>query len=327
MSNLKTYFVVILLGIIIIGMVSIFTRYQREIRAARTQVNSLGSQVIETDCGLIEFARVGDGFPVLVVHGAFGGFDQGLLTANYLIKQGYQVIAVSRFGYLRSPLPENATLDMQVDLFACLLDKLGIQQAAVLGVSSGATSAIRFVARYPDRISALILRVPAAPGKVLAPPPPQMAFTMMRSNFVYWAIVTYIRSFAENLIGVPKGFNISAEGEATVTDVLATTLPSSGRIDGFSNDFTIHTSAFYEEISETNPYSVYKIEKPVLVIMALDDPIALPDNVRSLAEKFPNAHLFVVSDGGHLLLGHSEEVNEAESQFLHNNAAMMRSNQ
>lgn len=327
MNHFKSYLVVTLVGIIVIGIAAVLARYQREIRAAHGQVDSLGSKVIETDCGTIEYARIGDGAPILVVHGVFGGFDQGLEAAKDLIEKGYQVIAVSRFGYLRSPLPENATLDMQVDLFTCLLDELGIQQTAVLGVSSGATSAIRFVARYPERVSALILRVPAAPGKVLAPPPPQIAFTMMRSDFIYWAIVAYNRPFAERFIGVPKGFTIPPEGEATLTDILATTLPSSGRIDGFTNDFKIHTSAFEDEISETHPYSVYKIETPVLVIMADDDPIALPENVRSLAEKFPNARLLTMTDGGHLLLGHSKEVNQGEIQFLQENVVLLGNSQ
>ena len=319
MSTYKTYVFIILFGVIVVGIVSVVARYFKEIRAAQVRVDSLGSQVIETDCGMIEYARVGDGYPVLVVHGAFGGFDQGLFASQYLTEKGFQVIAVSRYGYLRSPLPENATLDMQVDLFACLLDKLGIQQTAVLGVSSGATSAIRFVARYPERVSALILQVPAAPGKTLAAEPPKAAFTFMRSNFIYWVIVTYFEPVAQRFIGVPEGFKLTPETEAVLADLLATTLPSSGRIDGFVNDFQIHTSAFSEEISETNPYSVYKIETPVLAIMVLDDPIALPENVRSLAEKFPNARLFMVPDGGHPFLAHSAEVNTEIIRFLKNN--------
>jgi len=322
MAKYKSSLSVILLSAFALGSVSVVAQYQREMGAAREQVDSLGSQVTETDCGLIEYARVGEGYPVLVVHGALGGFDQGLLTASSIIDAGFQAIAISRFGYLRSPIPENANLDMQVDVYACLLDKLGIQQVAIWGVSAGATSAIRFVARYPERVSALILQVPAAPGNTLAAPPPKAAFTMMRSDFVYWAMTTYMRSFIQKMVGVPDGFVLTSETEAEITKLLATTLPSSKRIDGFTNDFQIHTDALYEEISETSPYSVYKIEAPGLVIMAADDPLALPENVRGLAEGFPNAHLHVVSDGGHPLLGHSEEVNAEIIQFLQDSVAL-----
>jgi 2-hydroxy-6-oxonona-2,4-dienedioate hydrolase len=327
MSQSKLYLFAILVGILAIGSATIFTRYQREIIAEREQIKNLGSQVIHTDCGSIEYAVKGDGSPILVVHGAMGGFDQGLLTANHLIEAGYQVIAVSRFGYLLSPIPENATLDMQVDLFACLLDELGIQQTALLGVSAGATSAIRYAARYPERVSVLILQVPAAPGEDLGSPPPKAAFTMMRSDFVYWGMVTYLRPVTQRMAGVPGGFKLTPESEAVVRDVLATTLPSSERINGFSNDFQFQTSEFYEEVSENSPYSVYHIEIPVLVIQALDDPIALPENVRSLEEKFPNARLFVVPDGGHLLLGHSEEVNGEIQRFLQDELVFQKNSQ
>ena len=113
--------------------------------------------MIETACGPIEFARIGEGYPLLVVHGAMGGFDQGLFLARNVDIPNSQTIAVSRFGFLRSPVPPGATLDTQADAFAALLDALEIRQAAVFAVSAGSTSAIRFAARHPERVSALIL--------------------------------------------------------------------------------------------------------------------------------------------------------------------------
>ena len=316
MANYKIYLFVILLSISMIGIVAVVARYQREISAARMRVDSLGSQVIETDCGPIEYARVGEGYPVLVVHGTLGGFDQGLLTAKPIIEAGFQVISVSRFGYLRSPMPENASVDMQADAYACLLDELGIQRVVVFTFSAGATSSIRFAARYPERISALILQSPAAPGNVYVASPPKAVFTLLRSNFINWVMVTYFGSVMQRAIGVPEGFVLTPEFETEVIDILTTTIPSSGRIAGFSFDCYGVTSEFYEEISETSPYSVYKIETPALVINALDDPLAIHENVRGLAEKFPNANLFTVPNGGHPLLGHTKEVKSQIIQFL-----------
>ena len=316
MANCKIYLLVILLSISVIGIVAVATCYQREISVARKRVDSLGSQVIETDCGPIEYARVGEGYPVLVVHGTLGGFDQGLLTAKPIIEAGFQVISVSRFGYLRSPMPENTSVDMQADAYACLLDTLGIQQAAVFTFSAGATSSIRFAARYPERVSALILQSPASPGNVYVASPPKAVFTLLRSNFINWVMVTYFRPVMQRAIGVPEGFVLTPEFETEVKDILATTIPSNGRIAGFYFDCYGVTSEFYEEISETSPYSVYKIETPVLVINALDDPLAIHENVRGLAEKFPNANLFIVPNGGHPLLGQAEEVKSEVIQFL-----------
>ena len=64
---------------LIVVAVLVYARFQRDIRAAQELLQSGGSQVIETDCGSIEYATLGEGYPVLVVHGIFGGFDQGLV--------------------------------------------------------------------------------------------------------------------------------------------------------------------------------------------------------------------------------------------------------
>lgn len=66
------------------------------------------SQVIRTNSGPIEYTTVGDGYPVLVVHGAGGGYDQGLILAQFE-GDDFRRIAISRFGYLRTPLPANAS--------------------------------------------------------------------------------------------------------------------------------------------------------------------------------------------------------------------------
>jgi pimeloyl-ACP methyl ester carboxylesterase len=318
MTNVKTYLALLLAGIAAAGGAAVGLRYQREINAAREHIERMGSQVIETPCGPIEYARVGEGQPVLSIHGTFGGFDQGLLVAKPLIDAGYQVIAPSRFGYLRTPMPEHASVDQQVDAYACLLEALGIQKVAVLTVSGGAVSAIRFAARYPELVSALVLQSPAAPGEVYVAPPPRQVFPIMRSDFLYWVMATCFRPAMAGMFGVPKG----SDGE--VKDLLATTLPSSQRIDGFYFDNYGAATEFAEEISEASPYCVDKIKIPVLVINAVDDPVAVHANVRGLAEKFPNARLYSVPDGGHLLVGHAQEVDAQVVEFMRSCGGLFR---
>src|SRR5262249_25960266 len=121
-----------------------------------------GSLLAQTPCGPIEYAIAGEGAPVLVVHGAGGGIDQGMDAAKGLAAAGFRVVAVSRLGYLRTPLPATASPEPQADAHACLLDALGIGRAAVIGASAGAPSSMQFALRHPQRCSALVLLVPAA---------------------------------------------------------------------------------------------------------------------------------------------------------------------
>jgi pimeloyl-ACP methyl ester carboxylesterase len=308
----------ILIAITLAGIVTIVIRYRKEIHAARQRVDSLGSQLIETDRGPIEYALFGNGYPVLVVHGAMGGFDQGLWLAHGLINPDYKVISVSRFGYLRSSLPPGASLDMQADAFACLLDALQIRQVAVFGVSAGATSSIRFAARHPERVTALILLCPDAPGKVQMAIPPRFVFdTLLRNNFINWALVTYFGKWMQSQFGfAPKGFPLTPEYEAQIKNIQAGDLPVSQRMDGMIFESFTLVPEFNASITPDSPYPLNKIEIPVLVINAMDDPITIPENVRELANKFPDSRLFVVPDGGHFLFGHTEEVRSEITQFL-----------
>jgi pimeloyl-ACP methyl ester carboxylesterase len=316
MAKFRNTIGIIAIGTALVGLGAVAARYSREIRAARERIKSLGSQVIQTDCGPIEYARVGEGYPILAVHGTMGGFDQGLLQPGPASGTGFQIIAVSRFGYLRTPMPEDVDFNRQADAYACLLDELGIQQVAITTVSGGANASIRFAARYPGRVSALILISPAAPGKVKISPPPRAIFETLRSDLVWWGITTYIKPLAYRIVGIPGEFVFTPELKAEINKALVTTLPLSERIDGSIYDNFGIDAEFYEEISENSPYPLSKIETPVLVINALDDPYAKPENVRGLAEMLPNARLFLVPDGGHVILGHTQEIQAEITKFL-----------
>src|SRR5688572_30649506 len=53
--------------------------YQQAMRQATDRLAVGGSQMTQTRAGPVEYAIFGHGPPVLVIHGVFGGFDQGLL--------------------------------------------------------------------------------------------------------------------------------------------------------------------------------------------------------------------------------------------------------
>src|SRR3982751_2686389 len=145
----------------VVAIVLVFIAYQRDINAARERAAN-GSEIAQTPCGPIEYASLGSGPALLIVHGAGGGFDQAIGMAAPLVASGLRVVLMSRFGYLRTPLPADASPAAQADAHACLLDALKIERAAVLGASAGAPSALQFALRHAARCTALVLLVPAA---------------------------------------------------------------------------------------------------------------------------------------------------------------------
>ena len=134
----------VLLGVAIPGGL-VYRQYRRNMTLAYRRISSKG-KMIDTSCGLIQYTEFGEGAPMLLVHGAGGGYDQGEYFAK-LIGGNYRWIAPSRFGFLGTPVPDGANSALLADAYACLLDALGIDQVGVVGVSMGGPSSLLFALR------------------------------------------------------------------------------------------------------------------------------------------------------------------------------------
>src|SRR5689334_21400959 len=94
----------------------------------------------------LRYVSTGEGEAILSVHGGMGGLDQSLLLAKALLgdARDRRVVAVSRPGYPGTALERGASPEQQADLYARLLDDLGIDTAWVTAISAGGPSALQF---------------------------------------------------------------------------------------------------------------------------------------------------------------------------------------
>jgi pimeloyl-ACP methyl ester carboxylesterase len=292
--------------------------YRRDLAAARARLAG-ASDVVTTPCGPIEYASTGTGSPVLVVHGAGGGFDQGLALGAPIAAQGYRVIAMSRFGYLRTPLPADGSAEAQADAHACLLDTLGLGRAAVLGISAGAPSALQLALRHPERVATLVLMVPAAfvprpdgAAPVRVPPGTRQLFdTALKSDFLFWAIRRTAPSLMiRALLGTPPALveRAAPSERARVAAILDEILPVSLRRLGLLNDADVTTHLARPALE--------LIAAPTLTISAADDLYGTYDAARYTAEQIPGARFVGYAEGGHVFVGHDAEVTSAIVDFL-----------
>jgi pimeloyl-ACP methyl ester carboxylesterase len=256
---------------------------------------------------------------VLVVHGAGGGYDQVLEFAEPLVDGGMRVIAMSRFGYLRTPLPRDASASAQADAHACLLEALGIRRAAVVGVSAGAPSSMQFALRHPDRCSAMVLLVPAVyvprPGgapPMETPAGTQFLFdTALKSDFLFWFATRFARrTVIRAILATPPDVveTASAEEQARIDRVLKQILPVSPRRLGLLNDAAVTSSL--------QRYELELIGAPALVVSAADDLFGTYEGAGYTAKHIPNARFIGYPNGGHLWVGHNDELMSEIASFL-----------
>ncbi len=302
--------------LVLVGLVAV--AYRRDIRAARARV-ATGSKRIHTPCGSIEYADVGTGPVIFAIHGAGGGFDQSLDLARDFLLVGYRVVAPSRFGYLRTPLPSDASPAAQADAHACLLDALKLQKVIVVGGSMGAPSAMQLCLRHPDRCSALILLFPISfaprPGNEPPPRPSALARFLMdailKSDFAFWASSKLARDTVMRTIAAtpPADFEkASREEQVRVLEILRNIEPISQREMGLRNDAAIAPSV--------PRYNLDQITVPTLVISAEDDLFGTFRGGRYTAEHIPGARFVGYPSGGHLLVGHRDDVRHELAEFL-----------
>jgi len=308
----------IILSVVVAGLGVSSYFYQRDIESARNRVAN-GSTIAQTPCGPIEYAMAGDGPPVLVIHGAGGGFDQGMDIGMDLVGHGFRVIAVSRFGYLRTPLPKDATPAAQADAHACLLDVLNIRRAAIFGASAGAPSSLQFALRHPQRTAALVLLVPAAyapradgtPAMVAPAGTVFLLDTAMRSDFLFWVAIRLApASLTRAILATDPMLVASASPneQARVAMMLEHILPVSPRRNGQLNEVKI--------MSSLERYPLERISAPTLAISAQDDLYGTYEVARYIAAQIPRARFVGYPSGGHMLVGHQQEVTDEIVRFL-----------
>lgn len=253
-------------GVLLVALVAaalVYSPYDDAITSARARIAS-GAQVVQTACGPIQYAAIGRGDPLLVIHGAGGGFDQGLDIAWPFELAGFLVIAPSRFGYLETPLPTDASAEAQARAHACLLDALGIREA------SGTTF---------------------------------LFDSALRSDFLFWALLRGAPSLATRaILATPPEVvaNAPVPEQARVDEMMTHILPVSPRRLGLINDATV---------TSTLPrYPLERITAPTLVLSAQDDLFGTWECARYTAQQIAGARFLGFPTGGHLLVGHEDEL-------------------
>jgi len=289
-----------ILGIIFLALAIDFI-HVRKVALERFEVYKAKAKSINSSYGTIGYIDEGEGEPFLICHGITGGYDQGFDVLSGRTDD-YRIIAPSRFGYPGTDMPENATVDMQVEAFIELLDTLGVEKVFVAGTSAGGTVAQRFALMHPERCKGLVLycsgypasEKPAEPASGMTGPP-----EVLCNDFAMWMISPLFKP----IMGMERS-------------VIKQIMPMSERRAGIAFDGEVvnrdHTD-HYEN------YDLRHINVPVLIIHSEDDKLADPEKAKYWSHEIPGCTSVFFSGGGHLMLGNSEEINRVLDEFVEKN--------
>jgi len=279
---------------------------------------------VTTPRGPVEYAEYGDGPAVLALHGAMGGRDQSLVLARTIAGGGHRFVGISRPGYLGTPLAAARSPEEQADLYAAVLDALGIRDAAVMAVSGGGPSAIHFALRHRARCRGLVL-VSTCSGKVETRLP--LAFQVLRlaARWPWLAAAMERKAGRDPEAALRRSIPDPALRERTLRDpgagpllreLLASTSDRMAlRLPGTLNDVAV---------TRARTYPLERIAVPVLVVHGTkDSAVPFAQHGKVLSERIPGAELVALEGGEHVaIFTHRDEARARVVRFLSARAVM-----
>lgn len=274
--------------------------------------------IVSTRRGPVECAVSGEGPAVLALHGAMGGYDQGLLLARTVGAPGFRYVAISRPGYLGTSLALGKTPEEQADLYRDVLDALGIGEAAVMAVSGGGPSALQFALSHRDRCWGMVIvssvcsksevRLPL--GWYLMPLMARVRplVAAMRRKVARDPERAASRSIADPVLRA-RTVRDPEVGPLLQALQLSTLDRMPRRLSGTSNDVATTRRDLRLDLE--------RIAVPVLVVHGTQDRVAPFAQGKAMAARIAGAELLAIEGGDHVaIFTHRDQARARVTQFL-----------
>lgn len=255
---------------------------------------STGTKLAQADGARIAYDVLGDGDPLLFVHGlAYDRHGWGPLP--HLLAEESRVVLFDNRGVGESDVPEGpySVAQLAADAVA-VLDAAGVERAHVLGVSLGGFVAQEIALTYPRRVRRLVLGS-TSPGGTGAYPMPEKG-TKAFELFPTMEREAGLRLMVETALG-EHGVR---ERPELLEEIYAYRLEHAPTLAGwYAQAVAGATFDAYDRVSS--------ISAPTLVFHGRADDVVDPRNSELLARLIPDSQLHLVPDRGHLLVWEEAE--------------------
>jgi len=237
----------------------------------------------------LNFKKVGNGEPLIILHGLFGSADNWLSIAKELADD-YTLYLLDQRNHGDSPHTEDWDYEFMAQDILEFMEKENLEEAYLMGHSMGGKTAMKFAVNYPERVKKLIV----------ADISPR-----------FYPI--HHQSILEGLNAIPVQ-TLKSRKEAE--DILSAHIPDLGtrqfllkslsREEGIFK-WKINLPVITDKIANVGEAlaSENTFDKPVLFMAGEKSDYIKEDDKAEMERFFPNNHLVIIKNAGHWL--HAEQ--------------------
>ena len=236
------------------------------------------------------YESVGNGYPIVLIHGANANMDWWDPELVDVLSQKYQVLKFDNRGAGRTITPDEGafTCEMFADDTIALMDAKGIKRANILSKSMRGSIAQELVLKYPERVNNLVLGCTFFGGQQMIKPSNEaMQMFIDRSGGIEGLFDRLLKlMFTKDFVDASPDFVKNFKERymcAPISDANSMRqLMAMAKLDT------------YERLPE--------IKNRTLVVTGTDDVMIPPQNSRILAERIPCAKLIEYKGCGHFFM-------------------------
>jgi pimeloyl-ACP methyl ester carboxylesterase len=241
--------------------------------------------------GKFSYLEVGQGTPIVILHGLMGGLSNFDAVADFLVTKGYKVVIPEL------PLYTQSLLKTNVKVFARYVKDFiifkGFERVILLGNSLGGHIALYHTKMYPEKVAGLILTGSSG-----------LYESAMGDSYPKRGDYEYIKNKTEMVFYDPKTATKDMVDEiyALVND----------RIKVIKT-VTIAKSAIRHNMAKDLP----KMHVKTCLVWGKNDAVTPPDVAEEFHKLLPNSNLFWIDKCGHAaMMEHPDQFNNIVADWL-----------
>jgi pimeloyl-ACP methyl ester carboxylesterase len=247
----------------------------------------------------INFVELGEGPPVLFVHGLSGSWPNWLEQLPVFART-HRVIAVDLPGFGHSPMPpETITISGYARTLDALLGALDLDAAAVVGNSMGGFVAAELAINFPARVERLVLVSAAGLSTYNHRGATRALPGLRRAERVIGAYAGWIAAHSETVARRPALRNATLRLIASHPSQLPAALAAEQIRGAGKPGFT---QALQANLDYDFRHRLGEIACPTLIVWGDNDRVITARDADRFAELIPGSRKVVFADTGHVAM-------------------------